>query len=291
MQNNFHTNCILCNHSVLLDLPIYSKDYLTKCNVCNFIFSKKIFPKETIENTYKKYHRNEQLSAITIKRYHQILNTFEKYRKTNRLLDIGCGVGYFLEEAKKRGWEVYGTEISDTAIEICKSKGIAMIKGNIDSDFADKNFDIITLFEVIEHFENPNIELKKIIPFLRKEGIIYITTPNFNSLSRYILKKNWVAGLGAPEHLSYFTPKTLNFLFGLNKLKPLVIQTTGISLSALKGKIKKSSQKEIQPKSDDEKLRTNIENSIFLKIIKALLNFLLNITSKGDTIKATFIKK
>ncbi len=120
------------------------------------------------------------MSPLTIESYNVLLDEFEKYRKTNKILDVGCGRGFFLTQAKKRGWEVYGTEYSPKAVELCASNGIDMKTGKLSTDlFNIKDFDIITSFEVLEHINNPNEELKHINNLLRKGGLFYCTTPKF----------------------------------------------------------------------------------------------------------------
>jgi 2-polyprenyl-3-methyl-5-hydroxy-6-metoxy-1,4-benzoquinol methylase len=126
---------------------------------------------------------------------------------------VGCGIGYFLEEAKKRGWEVYGTEFTDEAIEICEAKGINMQKGVLSpEDFDPNSFDVITSFEVLEHINNPQEEITNFHKILRKGGLVYLTTPNFNSLLRYRLKSAYNV-ITYPEHLSYYTKRTIHRLF------------------------------------------------------------------------------
>ena len=211
-MNKFHSQCLLCKSKELIELKDYKKDYLVKCKNCGFVFSKKIPTKEELDKVYGNYGRNDYLSPLTIKRYNELLDKLEKYRSSNNILDIGCGIGYFLVEAKKRGWNVYGLEYEQRAVEICKKKGIATFKGGIvDVNFEENMFDVITSFEVIEHINNPMEELKKIKRILRKDGVFYITTPNFNSLERFILKEKYDI-LCYPEHLSYYTVKTIKAL-------------------------------------------------------------------------------
>ncbi len=123
-----HVNCLICKSDRLVNLESYSSTFLCKCKDCGFVFSKKIPTSDELIKHYSNYGRNDYLSPITVKRYNELLDYFEKYRKTNKILDVGCGIGYFLEEAKKRNWEVYGTEYTDVAIDICTSKGISMQK-------------------------------------------------------------------------------------------------------------------------------------------------------------------
>ena len=84
------------------------------------------------------------------------LINLKKHRKTNRILDVGCGHGFFLEIAKKRGWKVYGSDYADGCVDICTKKGIDMHRGTMTDDaFIPEMFDVITSFEVLEHINTP----------------------------------------------------------------------------------------------------------------------------------------
>ena len=287
---NEHHKCIVCNSKALTNLNDYKDHHLSRCKKCGFVFAKKIPSVKELEEHYKGYGRNDYLSPITIKRYNELLDTFEKYRKTNKILDVGCGIGYFLEVARGRGWDVYGTEYTDEAIQICLSKGINMQKGILSSrNYQSEEFDVITSFEVIEHINNPVDELTNFHKLLRKEGLVYLTTPNFNSLLRYRLKSEYNV-ICYLEHLSYYTPKTLNKLFTSVGFKTKKIQSTGISLTRLKTSKGVSKQSFISKESDDEKIRGQIENKKYLKLLKYLINSLLTIIGKGDALKGYFIK-
>tara|TARA_B110001452_G_scaffold125822_1_gene104413 strand:- start:207 stop:974 length:768 start_codon:yes stop_codon:yes gene_type:complete len=254
------------------------------------VFSQLIPTQQELIDHYKGYGRNDYLSPITIKRYHQILDSFEPYRKTNKLIDVGCGIGYFLEAAKERGWKVYGTEFTEKAIQICSVKGIKMKKGILDPEnYIPEEFDIITSFEVIEHINNPIHELNSFHKLLRKGGLVYVTTPNFNSLLRYRLKSSY-NNICYPEHLSYYTPKTLNKVFTSVGFRTIKIESTGISISRLKKSKGVGDQTIISPNSDDEKIRIKLEHKKHLQLLKRLVNGLLTLTGKGDALKGWFIK-
>jgi 2-polyprenyl-3-methyl-5-hydroxy-6-metoxy-1,4-benzoquinol methylase len=262
-----------------------------KCKKCRFVFAQKIPSTQELIDYYDGYGRNDYLSPITIKRYNELLDEMEKYRKTNRILDVGCGIGYFLEVAKERGWEVYGTEYTDRAIEICEGKGIEMRQGKLDTkNYESESFDIITSFEVLEHINNPSEEITNFNSIVRKGGLVYLTTPNFNSLLRYRLKNRYDV-ITYPEHLSYYTPRTLKKLFtklGFSKLK---IQTTGISLTRLKTSQGQTSQAFISETSDDEQLRNKIEEKKYLQLAKRIVNETLTLFGIGDSLKGWFVKK
>ena len=286
-----HRNCLICQSTDLKPLPHYKATNLCQCDNCQFIFSKSIPTTDELIAHYKQYQRNDYLSPITITRYNEILDKMEPFRKTNKLLDVGCGIGYFLEEAKKRGWEVYGTEFTDEAISICSAKGISMKQGVLNSaDFESQSFDVITSFEVIEHINNPREELSQFRKLLRKGGLCYVTTPNFNSLLRYRLKDQYNV-ISYPEHLSYYTPKTLKSVFKLSGFEAQKIVTTGISLTRLRTSKGKSQQAFVSETSDDEVLRTKMEQKWHLKFAKSTINQLLTISGKGDNLKGWFIKQ
>ena len=288
---SMHLNCLICDSSQLKPLKGYRETHLVKCGKCSFVFAQKIPTTQELIDYYDGYGRNDYLSPITIKRYHELLDQMEKYRKTNRILDVGCGIGYFLEVAKERGWEVHGTEYTDKALEICRSKGIEMQEGKLDpSKFDNESFDIITSFEVLEHINNPQEEVTNFNRLLRPGGLIYLTTPNFNSLLRHRLKERYNV-IAYPEHLSYYTPKTLKNLFLSQGFKTLQIQTTGISLTRLKTSQEQTSQAFISESSDDEQLRNKIEEKRYLQLVKSIVNSSLTFFGVGDSLKGWFIKR
>lgn len=287
---SLHSHCLVCNSTYIKPLEAFKATHMVKCSACGFVFAQKIPTEQELIDYYDGYGRNDYLSPITIKRYHELLDEMEKYRKTNRILDVGCGIGYFLEVAKERGWEVYGTEYTDRAIEICAGKGIIMQQGKLDpSKFEAESFDIITSFEVLEHINNPIEEINNFYQLLRKGGLVYLTTPNFNSLLRYRLKERYDV-ITYPEHLSYYTPRTLNTLFKRSGFKKKAIQTTGISLTRLKTSQGKTSQAFISETSDDENLRKQIEEKSYLQLAKKMVNGTLTLFGVGDSLKGWFVK-
>ena len=189
---NIIQKCPSCGSERLRPLKGYEECCrLVRCRKCGLTFASEIPDMSVTQEIYDGYGRNDYLSEITVKRYNELLDTFEKYRKTNKILDVGCGIGYFLYVAKQRGWEVFGTEFSDKAVEICSQKGITMYNGGFDSVmFQEGEFDVITSFEVLEHVHNPS-DIMNFVKFLRKGGAFYLTTPNFNSIIRIIQKSDW----------------------------------------------------------------------------------------------------
>ena len=100
-KHQLHKECIVCKGKKLRSMKDYQTAHLCQCKDCGFVFSKQIPTENELVEHYNRYSRNDYLSPLTIKRYNELLDQFEKYRRNNKLLDVGCGVGYFLDEAQK----------------------------------------------------------------------------------------------------------------------------------------------------------------------------------------------
>lgn len=287
-----HNTCLLCSSGNLKELEPYIEVGLVKCSSCNFIFSQKIPSKEELLDYYSNnYERTNYLSPITVKRFNEILDTFEPFKKTGKLLDVGAGYGFFMEVARERGWDVYGTELTDEAVEYCEKKGLQMFQGELhELDLEKESFDVIVSIEVIEHVNTPVPFVKKAHQLLRKGGIVYLTTPNFNSLLRYRLKEQYNV-IEYPNHLCYYTPETLKNLFQKEGFLKLNVKTTGISLTRLRTSQGKSDQEFVCETSDDEMLRYRIEKNSALKLVKSSTNGILNLLKVGDSLKGYFQKR
>lgn len=286
-----HQRCPLCNSKKIAGLSEYDRAFLNKCNTCNFIFSKAIPSNEELEEYYSsEYELTEFFSPITAKRYEEILDRFEHLKKTKNLLDVGTGSAFFAEIAIKRGWNVYGTELTDQTIQAAEQKGIKMSKGKLeDIQFESDFFDLVICIEVIEHVSYPVSFVNEVQRTLRSGGAVYISTPNFDSYLRRKLKGQYDV-IGYPNHLSYFTSKTLKSLFTKHGFAKKSLVTNGISRTRLKTSTGQSNQAFVSETSDDEILRHRIEKKWHLRVLKKAANSILNLFNLGDSIKATFIK-
>jgi len=283
--------CLITGKKDLYPLRGYEDNYLVKSKSSGFVFSARIpLEQELIEyyNSYPIGYNAE--SEVTRVRINELLDEFEQFRKKNKILDVGCGPGLFLIEAKKRGWEVLGTEFTDQQIAYLEGQGIKITKGKLTpTSFKKESFDVIISSEVIEHINNPVEEMKLFNSFLRKGGLTYITTPNFDAIERYLLKGKYNV-IAYPEHLCYYTPKTIDLLLrncGFDKLK---VKTTGISFSRIKNNLNKSEQSHEDNINKDENLRIALETG-YKKYIKFFINWVLTFFGVGNSLKVWYIKK
>lgn len=285
-----HAICIVCSNKQLKPLNSYKRAFLVKCAGCGMVFSQKIPSNEELTKIYTNYPRFTSLPPLTVKRYNELLDKMEPFRRTNNLLDLGCSNGLFLECAKQRGWNVFGTEYAQESIDYCADRNIKVFKSDqMPDDFFKLSFDVVTSFEVIEHINNPNEDMALVNKVLRKGGAFYFTTPNFNSISRIILKEKWNV-IDYPEHLSYYTPSSIHFLLNANGYKKNFLITTGISFT----RFSQSMNSEAVSKSipvNDEALRNKIEHNPLLMFAKSTINFILNLFKVGDSLKGFYVKQ
>src|ERR1035437_943939 len=269
---HYFKTCLICNSNNLAVLKDYKKDHLCICNKCGFVFAIKNPTYQELMDEYAKYPRSNVISEITIKRYDTLLKLFEKYRDNNNIIDVGAGDGHFIARARMYNWNSYATEFDDSAVQLCKQKDVIVHQGKLDiKNYEKEFFDVIFSSEVIEHINNPIEEIKNFHKILRKGGLVFITTPNLNSISHKILKNKWSV-FCYPEHLCYYNPKTLEKLFKDNGFKKIVIQTTGFSPS---GFYQSLGYKQIN--NNDEELRYKTENKLVFKLFKKGINTFLNV--------------
>jgi len=170
--------------------------------------------KEVVDNAYLE---TWQERAETFKEH---LKVIDEYKPTGSLLDIGCYAGIFLDEAKKRGYQVTGIEPSRWASDYARDKtGATIINASCNEKifFDEAEFDLVTLWDVIEHLDDPSQCLSNVYNYLKDDGIVVITTHDIGSLIAKLMGKRypWLMRF----HLYHFTPETLSALLLKHKLE------------------------------------------------------------------------
>ena len=157
----------------------------------------------------KKYNLNKKTKLI---------NKFSKNGKT--ILDIGCGTGEFLANAKKENWTTFGVEPNSQAREKAVSKKLNVVE-NLEK-LGQQKFNVISLWHVMEHLPDLKNEIKKITNLLTEEGTLIIAVPNFKSNDAIHYKEYWAA-YDTPRHLWHFSQHAISKLFKEQNFK--IIQT------------------------------------------------------------------
>jgi 2-polyprenyl-3-methyl-5-hydroxy-6-metoxy-1,4-benzoquinol methylase len=127
-----------------------------------------------------------------------------------KILDIGAGVGDFLATAQQNGWETVGVEPNQKARQIAEQKGVSF--GEKTEDLPANSFDIITMWHVLEHVPDLEMQLNELKRLVKNNGHIIIAVPNFKSYDAKYYKEFWAA-YDVPIHFWHFSKKAINLLF------------------------------------------------------------------------------
>jgi len=143
-----------------------------------------------------------------------------RHKRAGRLLDVGCATGIFLQGIRNSGkWEPYGVEINEQVAHIAREHGLDVRSGTLEqAGFAEGFFDVVTLWDVLEHLHDPAGSLREIYRILKPDGLLVIRVPNASSWDSRLFGRYW-AGLDAPRHLYVFTPVTLDALLAANHFR------------------------------------------------------------------------
>jgi 2-polyprenyl-3-methyl-5-hydroxy-6-metoxy-1,4-benzoquinol methylase len=148
------------------------------------------------------------------------LDRIERLTSVGSILDVGCAAGFFLEEASRRGWRSVGVEIAPgMRQEAERRSGGRVFSSAEDAARASGPFDVITMWEYIEHVPAPAEDLQTASSMLSEQGILAISTPNTGHYLATEAPKRWPE-YRPPAHLSFFTAATLIRLLERADLRP-----------------------------------------------------------------------
>ena len=182
-----------------------------KCKNCQLIYMN---PMEKVSKTNEYYSKAKNTHAPTIRESYlrtaeSQVSLIQKYANGTNLLDIGCAQGFFLFGASKAGYTTKGIEIAqDAAAYAIREFGLDIeAKPFEELQFAENYFDVVTLWQVLEHVPYPLMMLKAVHRILKPGGLLVVSTPNIEAIPAKILRKRWwdIKRL----HINQFTTRTL----------------------------------------------------------------------------------
>lgn len=232
-----HTSCPVCNSKFInplltvKDHTVSKEDFVIwQCNNCTLRFTQDAPVESAIGKYYKSpdyiSHTNTEKGLLN-KIYQRVRNyTLKKKSKLiisstipqGKLLDVGCGIGGFLNEMKKEGWTVTGLEPDEEARILAKKLyNLIVFEPSGISSLSINSFDAITLWHVLEHVHDLHGYVDQLKELLKSNGKLFIAVPNYLSLDADIYRLKWAA-YDVPRHLYHFTPKAMNVLMEKHSL-------------------------------------------------------------------------
>lgn len=217
----YNFDILQCPHCSLYSLK-FQQNYQS---FINHYYTEEFFTGSNDRIGYSDYEGDSLAESINMKRY---LVRLMHHKKRGRLLDVGCATGIFLQAAKNIGFSPYGFDVSAYAIKKAKQKfGNRVRKTTVAKARYQKNFfDLITMFDVVEHLENPRQDLLNIRQYLKDNGILVINTGDAGSLLAKIQGKHWHFFV-PPQHLFFFSRNTLTQLLHQAGFKVVKINYKG----------------------------------------------------------------
>ena len=215
--------CILCNRSERSLLFQQGDWSVYRCDGCGLGFLDPRPDSDELNELYRSdyfqshYDKGLKVESPEMKRRlsqetHRI-RFFKKGKRQGRLLDIGCGMGYFLLACRRCGYDVEGMDIStDSAAYVREELKIPVSVETIDGvDYPPASFDIITMWHFLEHTREPVKYLEKARLWLKPDGILVVDVPNYMGTDARKMWNRWPQW-SLPYHFYHFTPETLNQL-------------------------------------------------------------------------------
>jgi cyclopropane fatty-acyl-phospholipid synthase-like methyltransferase len=191
--------------------PFYPDLHIVRCPACGLVYYDGSAPGQLYTREYfagGEYHDYLADKATLQRNFARRIVSLRKLKPGGRLLEIGAAYGFFLELAQSH-WEARGLEISRDAVEHARRAGL-----NVDcADFLDQpdepaSYDLICLWDTIEHLAHPVRYIEKAARWLKPEGYLALTTGNVTSFVSRLRKQRWRL-VHPPTHLYYFSPATL----------------------------------------------------------------------------------
>ena len=200
---------------------------VVECARCGHVYVNPRLPPERLHEMYQdEYWTSDRAKEFG---YAQYLSEAENYLRTYRLrsevidpykaapgrvLDVGCAAGFFLRVMADRGWETTGLEISAPMIEHATGElGLSdMHRGDLLTvDLPEAHYDVVTLWDVVEHLEDPLRHLQVVRRLLKDDGVLVLETQDVSSRFARLLGRRW-QHYKHEEHLYHFHPESLGRL-------------------------------------------------------------------------------
>jgi 2-polyprenyl-3-methyl-5-hydroxy-6-metoxy-1,4-benzoquinol methylase len=222
--------CRRCRHLAVMDsvsastlAEFYDKDYYGGGSL-----------KQTDRKGYEDY-----LGTIDARtaRFKNKLKEVERFcRARGKILDYGCAIGIFVKAANDAGWTAKGVERSPWAAAYGRQAwGLDILNSDGDDDpFAGESFDVVTLWDTIEHVQHPATLMKQVKRWLRPNGLLFLNTLNSSSLGAKLAGQRW-RHMYPPGHLQYFNRRSLTYLLQDQGFRIVHVTVSGVALGGESG--------------------------------------------------------
>jgi 2-polyprenyl-3-methyl-5-hydroxy-6-metoxy-1,4-benzoquinol methylase len=215
--------CPVCDNTSFTNLFEKRGEPFVRCNNCSLVLiNPRPAHKQILETYNNDYSRNYAIKVDTkLRRSAKRVALVKKsFGSSGRWLDIGCSAGFVVKAASQAGFEAFGVDVESWGINYGKTNlGLENLSTGLleEQTYPDAFFDVISLYDVIEHVPDLNILVKELKRILAPNGVIDIITPDIGHFLVTSPLSDWKE-IKPSEHLYYFDKKTINKLFHKHRL-------------------------------------------------------------------------
>ncbi len=188
---------------------------IVQCQQCGLVYTDPRPDGQDIVETYQAvedplYIEEREGRVLTFEHHLKPLERLAGPPNGRSLLDVGCYIGIFVEIAACHGWDAWGVEPSRWAVEQAQARGLHVVQGMLETaDLPEEYFDVVTMWDVIEHLPDPAGSLREIARILKPNGLLVVATPQLDSIDAKLFSRFWI-GYELPRHLTMFSRDTLS---------------------------------------------------------------------------------
>jgi SAM-dependent methyltransferase len=269
---------------------------LWHCAHCGVIFVNAWVDDGALTELYDHYYDEARFEtpAATILAYERLARTGARFRQSGRWLDIGYGEGGLLAVAEAHGWSCYGAEVAPPALAYGARHGwIVSAEAESDQRFPPQGFDVVTMIEFLEHTTEPGRWLAAAARWLRPGGLLYLTTPNAESLNYHWLGVSWSV-VKPPEHLTLWTARGLRAALVQTGFAPQRMRTEGFNPCEIIARWRSRAQPTAPPPGRNQTafaLNQTFTRTPWRRAVKAGLNQCLSALRIGDGLKVWAVRE
>ncbi len=186
---------------------------IVQCNHCGLVYSNPRWTSEELMDAYaavedETYQSEREGRELTFAKHLRHMENVVGAAAGRSLLDVGAYTGVFVETAIANGWDAWGVEPSTWAVAEAHNHGLNLINGTLKApELSNRSFDVVTMWDVIEHFDDPADELAAAYRLLKPGGWLVVHTMDIDSLVARVMGKRWPWLMNM--HLYYFSQKSL----------------------------------------------------------------------------------
>jgi putative flippase GtrA/SAM-dependent methyltransferase len=183
---------------------------IVQCADCGLLYQNPHEDETTIEEQYAQVEdpTYERETEGRIRTFSRLLDRLERYVRPGQMVDVRCYTGVFLDLARARGWRVLGVEPSLWATRKGQEKGHIVISASLrNAGLSAESFDLVSLWDVLEHLHDPLGDLREMYRILKPGGVLGLSTMNAGSLFAKLAGAHWPWYMRM--HFYYFTPGTI----------------------------------------------------------------------------------